>query len=37
VSNPISLTRLLSVTVMGLIAALAFIMILMPAPSLYAG
>jgi hypothetical protein len=37
VSNSISITRILSVAVMGVIAAVAFAMILMPQPSLYAG
>ncbi len=37
VSHPISITRLLSVALMGLIAAAALAMVLMPVPSLYAG
>ena len=37
VSHPISLTRLLSIGVMGLLAVIAFAMVLMPQPSLYAG
>ena len=36
-SHPISLTRLLSIGVMGLLAVIAFAMVLMPQPSLYAG
>jgi len=36
-SHPLSLTKLLSVALMGILVTAAFVLVLAPAPSLYAG